>query len=496
MRIFFSITFVLLIAALALCCYKAHYSRKAIGRTVAMLEGALIPPVIGNLLIIASTQKTLSTIGCYIYYLGMDSAIYALLLFSLKYCQIGKEKRKYKLFAEIPLVIDVVQMLLNPLFHHAFRTTPILVDGADYYRLIPYLGQTYHRVVDYGILGVAIVIFTVKLFRSARIEWERYFVILASMIITSIWETAYIFSGTPVDRAMIGFAVFGILVYLLSLHYRPLRLLDSMLANMASEMPEALFFFDATGHCIWANKPGIALAEIEKNNFDPVPDKLHALFGDYQREESAQREVTAGSTVKSYVLENHSVTDDRQRPIGSFLSIRDNTEEQKTLRREIHKAMHDSLTGLYNRAGYDLLMNSLDLKTTYLLLIDLDSFKTVNDTYGHEIGDKVLKKTAEIITASFRADDCACRIGGDEFVVFMVHTGEQQKQQIINRVNQINAVLGKAEDGLPAASVSVGVAHGRNAASMSELYEHADQALYQTKHRGKKGYTFYGPSSA
>ena len=496
MRIFFSITFVLLVAALAVCCYKAHYSHKAIGRTVAMLEGALIPPVIGNLLIIASTQKTLSTIGCYIYFLGMDSAIYALLLFSLKYCQIGKKKRKYKLFAEIPLVIDVVQMLCNPFIHHAFETEPILVAGADYYRLLPYLGQTYHRVVDYGILAAVIVIFIVKMVRSARIEAERYFVILAALIITAAWETAYIFSRTPMDRAMIGFAVFGILVYYLSLFYRPLRLLDSMLANMASEMPEALFFFDATGHCIWANKPGIALAEIEKNNFEPVPDKLRALFGDYQQDESMQREVTAGKTAKSYVLENHSVTDDRQRPIGSFLSVRDNTEEQKTLRREIHKAMHDSLTGLYNRAGYDLLINSLDLKTTYLLLIDLDCFKAVNDTYGHETGDKVLKKTAEIITSSFRADDCACRIGGDEFVVFMVRTGEQQKQQIINRVNQMNDILGKAEDGLPAVSISVGVAHGRNAASADELFEHADQALYQTKHRGKKGYTFYSPASA
>ncbi|MBR0218029.1 MAG: diguanylate cyclase [Clostridia bacterium] len=496
MRIFFSITFVLLVAALAVCCYKAHYSHKAIGRTVAMLEGALIPPVIGNLLIIASTQKTLSTIGCYIYFLGMDSAIYALLLFSLKYCQIGKKKRKYKLFAEIPLVIDVVQMLCNPFFHHAFETEPILVAGADYYRLLPYLGQTYHRVVDYGILAAVIVIFIVKMVRSARIEAERYFVILAALIITAAWETAYIFSRTPMDRAMIGFAVFGILVYYLSLFYRPLRLLDSMLANMASEMPEALFFFDATGHCIWANKPGIALAEIEKNNFEPVPDKLRALFGDYQQDESMQREVTAGKTAKSYVLENHSVTDDRQRPIGSFLSVRDNTEEQKTLRREIHKAMHDSLTGLYNRAGYDLLINSLDLKTTYLLLIDLDCFKAVNDTYGHETGDKVLKKTAEIITSSFRADDCACRIGGDEFVVFMVRTGEQQKQQIINRVNQMNDILGKAEDGLPAVSISVGVAHGRNAANADELFEHADQALYQTKHRGKKGYTFYSPASA
>ena len=494
MRILFSVIFIFLIAALAICCYKARFSRKAIGKTVAMLSGALIPPVIGNLLIIASTQKTLSTIGCYIYFLGMDSAIYALLLFSLKYCQIGKEKRKYKLFAEIPLVIDVVQMLCNPFFHHAFRTTPILVDGTDYYLLLPYLGQTYHRVVDYGILAAVIVIFIVKMIRSPRIDMERYFVILAALIITAIWETVYIFSGTPVDRAMIGFAVFGILIYYLSLFYRPLRLLDSMLANMVSEMPEALFFFDANGHCIWANRLAIALAGIEEDNFEAASGRLAELFGDYQRDESTQHEVKTGNTVNSYVLEMHSVTDERQRLIGSFLSVRDNTEEHKTLQREIDKAMHDTLTGLYNRAGYDLFMSSLDLKTAYMLLIDVDSFKAVNDTYGHEVGDRVLKKTAGTITAYFRTDDCACRIGGDEFVVFMANTGDRQKHLIIDRVNRINAELGKTEGDLPPVSISVGIAHGRHAENAEELFEHADQALYQTKHRGKKGFTFYEPS--
>lgn len=57
------------------------------------------------------------------------------------------------------------------------------------------------------------------------------------------------------------------------------------------------------------------------------------------------------------------------------------------------KATHDSLTGLYNRAGYDLLLSGLDMKTTSLLLIDADNFKSVNDTYGHEMGDRALYET-------------------------------------------------------------------------------------------------------
>ena len=295
---------------------------------------------------------------------------------------------------------------------------------------------------------------------------------------------------------MIGFGVFGLLVYYLSLYYRPLRLLDSMLANMASGMPEALFFFDANCHCIWANRPAIALTGIEEDNFEAASGRLREMFGTYDGQASVQCEVTAGDATKSYILEKHSVTDDRGRPVGAFLSVRDNTAEQETLQQAMHKATHDGLTGLYNRSGYDLLMASLDLSTTYLLLIDADAFKSINDTCGHDVGDRALRRIADAIRRHFRADDCVCRIGGDEFVVFMTHTPARQRQSIVARLRRINEELAAAGDGLPSLSVSAGIAHGGEAADKTELFEHADRALYETKRRGKGGWTFYGDGGA
>ena len=77
------------------------------------------------------------------------------------------------------------------------------------------------------------------------------------------------------------------------------------------------------------------------------------------------------------------------------------------------KASHDELTGVYNRAGYDLLLSGLDLNSTYMILIDVDNFKSINDTYGHEIGDRVLIKLADVIKSHFRSEDNICRIVGD-----------------------------------------------------------------------------------
>ncbi len=491
MRTAFSVIFIALIVALIRCHRSAHRSNKAIGASVALMIGALIPPLIGNLIIVASSWEKVSTVGYYIYFLGMDAVMFALLRFTLDYCRIPKARLQS--LALIPLGIDVVQYAVNPFTGHCFATEAIDVGGRAYYRLLPYLGQTFHRVVDYGILAAVLVIFIVKVIKSPKINSERYSVILAAMVITTVWETAYIFSRTPIDRAMIGFGVFGLLVYYLALFYRPMRLLDSMLAQMASEIPDALFFFDASGQCIWANRPGMALTNIQSENYEPASDRLAAMFGDYAREETTQREVTLENHTRSFVLEKHMVTDERQRVIGSFLSVRDNTLEQETLQQEIFKATHDSLTGLYNRAGYDLLLSGLDMKTTSLLLIDADNFKSVNDTYGHEMGDKVLRRIADTIKRSFRTEDCVCRIGGDEFVVFMAHTGEKQRGLIVSRIDRINAELGRAMDDLPLISVSVGIAHG-GTAEPAQLFERADKALYETKSRGKRGYTFYAAS--
>ncbi len=473
------------------CHRNARHSGKAIAPSVALLIGALIPPLIGNLIIISSPWEALSTVGYYIYFLGMDAIMFALLGFALDYCMISKKRRKLRYIVYVVLGLDVVQYAVNPFTGHCFGTEAVDLGGMPYYRLLPYLGQTFHRVVDYGILAVVMILFIVMAIKSPRINSERYTVILAAMIITTVWETAYIFSRTPIDRAMIGFGVFGLLVYYLALFYRPMRLLDSMLAHMASEIPEALFFFDSNGQCLWANPAGTALAGIQSDDYETATRLLEELFGDYSQGETSQREVTVGGQTRSFVLEKHRVTDDRKRLIGSFLSVRDNTLEQETLQQEIYKATHDSLTALYNRAGYDLLLSSLDLKTTYLLLIDADNFKSVNDTRGHETGDRVLRKIADTIKHSFRTEDCICRIGGAEFVVFMAHTNGRQDDMIVSRINRINAELSNTADGLPPISVSVGIAHGGEAEEPSRLFEHADSALYETKNRGKRGFTFY-----
>jgi diguanylate cyclase (GGDEF)-like protein len=155
------------------------------------------------------------------------------------------------------------------------------------------------------------------------------------------------------------------------------------------------------------------------------------------------------------------------------------------------KASHDDLTGVYNRAGYDLIRSSLDMSSTALMIFDADEFKSINDRYGHEAGDRALKKIAGVLKKSFRSDDYICRIGGDEFVVFMVHASDNFEQLITQKVIRINEELNREADGLPRITLSAGVSFRPEVTDPEERFRQADLALYYVKEHGRDGCCFY-----
>ena len=427
MRYSFAGLFILMVLVIAACISVSRRSDRKIGGAVSMLLAMLIPPIIGNLIIILASTKDTAMIGCYIYFIGMDAVIMALMHFSFCYCVITWPNRflQYSVYGLITL--DVVQLLLNPVFGHAFDTEPILVRGFDYYRLIPYWGQTFHRVVVYGLFSVVLLIFVVKIIRAPRVYVERYSIILAAMMLTGLWQTYYIFSRTPVDRSMAGYGVFGLLIFYFSLYYRPLTLLDRLLANMASEMPDAIFFYDVFGRCIWANRPAIGLVGIKDEKFDSASELLTAKFGKEPRmkdpEWTGTKVLGSGQDARYYYHSKRMVTDEKGKDTGFFLSIRDVTSEQRALQQERYNATHDSLTGLFTKEYlYESIRKKLDANPDedYLILyIDIVDFKIINDIFGSPFGDRTLRQIAIILRHDLSGKALFGRLGGDTFGVLM-----------------------------------------------------------------------------
>ena len=168
----------------------------------------------------------------------------------------------------------------------------------------------------------------------------------------------------------------------------------------------------------------------------------------------------------------------------------ENQETQKIIR---HQAEHDTLTELLNRGSYEKVLNIYEKGEVpfALILVDVDIFKSVNDTYGHAVGDEILKKVSRLLKDAFRSIDYVCRIGGDEFAVVMVDVTSNLQYTVEDKITSINKELAKAEENLPAISLSVGVAFSDRENPGESIFKDADKALYYIKEHGKSSCGFY-----
>jgi len=151
----------------------------------------------------------------------------------------------------------------------------------------------------------------------------------------------------------------------------------------------------------------------------------------------------------------------------------------------------DQLTGALNRNGFaeEMSMHSPDgkmLRNTTLMVIDLDSFKRINDNLGHDAGDEVLRTTAQVIHKNTRAADRFVRWGGEEFILFCRDTNAQQALLIAEKIRaSVEAIKTHYQENTIAVTVSIGIGVAEAQENFDSLFQRTDQALYRAKHMGR-----------
>lgn len=169
--------------------------------------------------------------------------------------------------------------------------------------------------------------------------------------------------------------------------------------------------------------------------------------------------------------------------IGKLKNVDDERRERTKL---IERASRDSMTNLLNQHSFvKMTKNALKNGSGALLIIDIDDFKDVNDTYGHDIGDEVIKKVAQILKNSCRNSDIAGRIGGDEFAVFLVDFSNLEAlNKYCERINKKVSLI-KPVENFKNISVSIGSVITSGVEEYEELFKLADKNLYVVKENGK-----------
>lgn len=173
----------------------------------------------------------------------------------------------------------------------------------------------------------------------------------------------------------------------------------------------------------------------------------------------------------------------------SVIIFNDITEELEKISSLEDKASTDALTGLYNKGKFDdIFAKEIDLADSLktplsLIFLDIDHFKLVNDTYGHDIGDFILKELSEILISNVRQGDFVARWGGKEFAITLQSTTEHQAIILAEKIRQSVQDHHFTSGGKQ--TISLGVTAYRYGETQSMFLKRADEALYEAKSSGR-----------
>ncbi|MFA7281551.1 MAG: EAL domain-containing protein [Sterolibacterium sp.] len=281
---------------------------------------------------------------------------------------------------------------------------------------------------------------------------------------------------------------------------------------------DAVITIDAQGCFIQVNPAGLAMLEAEVLEQVAGHPVLELIVPEYRAAYAKlQKRVLAGESMQMQFellglkgghrwLESHSVPMQRHGETLHLAVFRDITERKEAEDKIEELAFYDQLTGLPNRI---LLLDRLQQAMTAsfrsgsygaLLFIDLDHFKTLNDTLGHDMGDLLLQQVAQRLTTCVRAEDTVARLGGDEFVVMLAslsmnetHAANQTEgvgEKILSVLNQTYQLKEVAYQNTPSIGATLFKGHQTE---IDDLLKQADLAMYRAKGAGRNALRFFDP---
>jgi diguanylate cyclase (GGDEF)-like protein len=176
---------------------------------------------------------------------------------------------------------------------------------------------------------------------------------------------------------------------------------------------------------------------------------------------------------------SRAITRSEQGKVLSFIGTITDISERKKYEESIRfLATHDSLTSLKNRNSFDSYTSTHDLANHLLLVSDMDGLKPINDTHGHQFGDRALKRIALILTNEFPDADFIGRIGGDEFAIILPPL---RRSEVTNRIHSIKSAIQNQSDLPMETNLSIGYSFSRQGESFEALFQRAEDRMYKDK---------------
>lgn len=390
--------------------------------------------------------------------------------------------------------IIVMVMLTNP-FHHFFYKT-ISVSMEPFVSLQWTNGLWYWILTFYSFLLIilAVVSILIDFIRQPRIYKTKPAIILAGILIPTVlnilYDSAFTDQRFPIEVTPLTFIVSMLFVYYALYIYKPSHVIPIARDLIVDNTYNPIILFDNNYFTLDINKAFSSLLGADRKDWigrsvnEYPPSFRSFLPSPYLKHKQPEQLVSIAhqNAMKYYKCNSLVLRDRKNKAIGQLTVLSDISELKATMDRLEYLSMHDQLTGLKNRMYFEKQLHYFD-REPYLplgvIIGDVNGLKMVNDAFGHETGDLLLKKAALAIARCCIGQYTVARMAGDEFAILLPKTGEETMIKLIRQIKQVCS----ATDSLPTQlSISFGYAiKYNNNDKIINIMKQADEMMYRQK---------------
>lgn len=433
-------------------------------------------------------------------YFGAVTVPAAVFVFSMQLTNMGNWlKRPLAIFLYIEPIFVLVCLFTDPLHGLFFagkrvENSAVILDAGPVF--------WFNVVYSYALVLSATILLARSHMRSLGIYRNQFGVILIGISITWLNSIIFVLGLNPLkdaDNTPFSFTVAAIAFAFALWKYQLLDIIPVARDILVEKMTDGILVIDSHNRIVDMNPRAQSLLGISLGLLGRSVDEAFSSHTHHGKKIfnllKPQSEVELFGKTKKYVdMQIAPITDNKGKPLGHLIILHDITR-LKNAQHELHLlASRDSLTGAASRGHFmDLARKELQRAKRYkrclsLVLMDMDGFKKVNDTYGHESGDQALVTLRNICTQGTRKVDIFARLGGEEFALLLPETDQKTAAELAERLRAaLEETIIESDSRKFTTTISMGVTEFgmRENDSLDEMLHRADRAMYQAKALGR-----------
>jgi len=432
------------------------------------------------------------------------------LLMSLRFTgnKILKKKWLYPVLFSFPIIMNILIWIDDISF--LFRQNVTLNTTGSFFTISKDFGPLFYIMATFNYLIVLIncVVLLQAIKDKITIYQNQLKLLLLAVAFPVVANLVYITRIVPfrVDPTPIVFSLSSIAIFYNIFRYKLFNVIPIARSMILDNIKIGIIVLDLHGRFLDINNAARKMLDLKSQNIigtlfvdkmNHIPECIHAFKE--QQETVIETDFDYMGSYACHEISFNVLRRPDEEPIGWVIQIYDITSRKISEKIVQHAASHDPLTGLPNRAYYKTLCNAMIEKakkaesSLVLAYVDIDNYKNINDTYGHDVGDNVLDVIAKRLVKVLPEKSIICRIGGDEFVAMFPN---DSNADFLHRTGEV--ILESINKKIPKAGTEIYITASigfcifpDNGEDIEDLLRHADTAMYKVKVNNKNGYCIY-----